>query len=67
MQDKLERLFKEINVEDNLLSYFNNASVEKVIIYDRNKLLDFIINTENYFISSFCYDKCFYVLILLLK
>jgi len=47
MQEKLERLFKEINVEDNLLSYFNNASIEKVIIYDQNKLLDFIINTES--------------------
>ena len=46
MQDKLEKLFKEINVEDNLLSYFNNASINKVIIYDNHKLLDFIINTE---------------------
>ena len=47
MQDKLQKLFTEIKVEDNLLSYFDNASIEKVVIYDGNKLLDFIINTEN--------------------
>ena len=47
MQDKLEKLFTEINVDNELLSYFNNASIEKVVIYDSNKLLDFIINTEN--------------------
>ena len=47
MQDKLQRLLVEINLEDNLLSYFHNASIEKVIVYDNNKLLDFIINTEN--------------------
>ena len=46
MQDKLQKLFTEIKVEDNLLSYFDNASIEKVVIYDGNKLLDFIINTE---------------------
>ena len=47
MQDKLSKLFKEISVEDNLLSYFNNASIEKIVIYDQNKLLEFIINTDN--------------------
>jgi len=47
MQDKLKKLFDEIGIEENLLNYFNNASIEKVIIYDENKLLDFIINTEN--------------------
>ena len=47
MQDKLQKLFNEIGVEDNLLSYFDNASIEKVVIYDGNKLLDFIINTDN--------------------
>ena len=47
MQDRLKKLFTEIDVEDNLLSYFNNASIEKVIIYDNNKLLEFIINTDN--------------------
>ena len=46
MQDKLQKLFNEIGLDDNLLSYFSNASIEKVIIYDNNKLLDFIINTN---------------------
>ena len=47
MQDKLTKLFKEIKLEeDNILSYFNNATIEKVIVYDDNKQIDFIINTE---------------------
>ena len=32
MQDKLQKLFTEIKVEDNLLSYFDDASIEKVVI-----------------------------------
>ena len=47
MQDKLQKLFNEIALDDNLLSYFDGASIEKVIIYDNNKLLDFIINTAS--------------------
>ena len=48
MQDRLENLFKEINVtEDNLLSYFNNASIDKVVVYDDSKQIDFIINTDS--------------------
>ncbi len=46
MQDKLQKLFTEIDLDDNLLSYFSDASIEKVVIYDNNKLLDFIINTK---------------------
>ena len=46
MQDRLQMLFTEIDLDDNLLSYFSDASIEKVVIYDNNKLLDFIINTN---------------------
>ena len=46
MQDKLKRLFDEIKVEDNLLEYFCDAKIDKVVIYDGNKLLDFIIDTK---------------------
>ncbi len=46
MQDKLKRIFDEIKVEDNYFGYFNSASIEKIIIYDDHKLLEFIINTE---------------------
>ena len=47
MQEKLQKLFKEINLEEELLPYFNNAKIEKIVIYDGNKQLDFILNTEN--------------------
>ena len=46
MQEKLERLFKEINVEENMLPYFENANIDKIVIYDQNKLLEFILNTD---------------------
>ncbi len=46
MQDKLKRLFTEINIEDFVLKYFEDASIEKIYIYDKNKLIEFIINTK---------------------
>ena len=47
MQDRLNKLFKEINLEEEVIKYFDNASIEKVIVYDKNKMLDFIINTNS--------------------
>ena len=47
MQDKLNKLFTEINIKEEILTVFQNASIEKVIIYDNNKIVEFIINTES--------------------
>ena len=46
MQEKLKKLFNEIGIEAELFSYFNNAEVEKIVVYDQNKELDFIIDTD---------------------
>ena len=46
MQEKLKKLFNEIGIEEELFSYFNNAEVEKIVVYDQNKELDFIIVTD---------------------
>ena len=46
MQDRLEKLFKEIGVEESTINYFNNANIEKVVLYDNDKMIEFIINTE---------------------
>ena len=46
MQEKLKKLFNEIGIEEELFSYFNNAEVEKIVVYDQNKELDFIIDTD---------------------
>ena len=56
MQDKLEKLFNEIGIEDEIRAYFLDASIEKVVIYDKNKLLDFVINT-NKVLPIEIYDK----------
>ena len=46
MQDKLEKLFNEIGIDEEIRAYFFNASIDKVVIYDKNKLLDFVIVTD---------------------
>ena len=46
MQEKLINLFKEIKLDESIYSEFNKASIEKVILYDNNKIIEFIINTE---------------------
>lgn len=62
MQEKLERLFKEINVSEEMLPYFENANIEKIIVYDQNKLLEFIINTDK-MIPVEIYNNILYKLI----
>ena len=47
MQEKLQKLFKEISLEEELLSYFNNASIDKIVVYDGDRQIDFVLNTEN--------------------
>ena len=46
MQDKLEKLLKKIDFDSDKYSYFDNASIDKVIVYDNNKMYEFIINTN---------------------
>ena len=47
MQDRLQKLFTEIKLDETDLKYFDDASIEKVIIYDQNKIVEFLINTKN--------------------
>ena len=47
MQDRLKKLFEEIKLEENSLEYFDEASIEKVILYDQNKIIEFLITTKN--------------------
>ena len=47
MQEKLKRLFNEINLDESSYLYFNNSSIEKIILYDNNKMIEILINTEN--------------------
>lgn len=46
MQEKLEKLFKETGIEEEMYHYFDDATIEKVVVYDKNKILEFIINTK---------------------
>ena len=40
MQDKLKKLFDSISFNEE--SYFDKASLDKVIVYDNNKIWKFI-------------------------
>ena len=46
MQDRLKKLFEEIKLDETIIKYFDLASIEKVIIYDQNKIIEFIIKTK---------------------
>ena len=47
MQDKLKKLLDEIKVDESIQNHFDKASIEKIILYDQNKMAEFLINTEN--------------------
>jgi len=47
MQDRLKKLFTEIKLEDSAYEHFDSSSIEKVILYDKNKIIEFLINTKN--------------------
>ncbi len=44
--DKLLKLLKEININEEYIKYFNNGIIDKVLIYDNNKNFNFILNLE---------------------
>ena len=47
MQERLKKLFDEIKIEESVLTHFESASIEKVILYDQNKVIEFLINTTS--------------------
>ena len=46
MSSKLEKLFKQINLEK-YIEYFDNSELEKIIVYDKTKLWEFVIIVDN--------------------
>ena len=58
MQDKLKKLFDEIKVEETIQTHFESASIEKIILYDKNKIAEFLINTK----SIIPIDAYYYIL-----
>ena len=47
MQDKLEKLFKQIGLEEECYSFFDNASLEKIVLYNDNRIWEFVIRTNS--------------------
>ena len=47
MQERLKKLFDEIKIDESVYGHFENASIEKVILYDQNKIIEFLINTTS--------------------
>ena len=46
MQSKLSKLLKQINLEESNYSYFDKASLNKIVVYDNNKMWDFVVEVE---------------------
>ncbi len=47
MDNKLTKLLEEIKLDEEYLKYFDNAKINRVEVYDNNKLWLFIIETQN--------------------
>ena len=43
MQDKMERLLNQIGMNKD---YLENASIDKIIVYEKNNLWEFIISND---------------------
>ena len=43
MQDKMVRLLNQIGMNTD---YLENASINKIVVYDNNKLWNFVINND---------------------
>ena len=44
MQDKMKKLLEQINMKND---YLENASIDKIVVYDKNNLWEFYINNDN--------------------
>ena len=53
MQDKMERLLTQIGMSKD---YFENASIDKIVVYDKNNLWEFIINNDK-ILPVYIYDE----------
>lgn len=56
MQEKLKMLFKQIELNGESYKYFDNASLDKIVLYDENNIWEFVIKvTSN--IPMFLYNE----------
>lgn len=53
MQDKMTKLLEQINMDSN---YFEEASIEKIVLYDKTNLWEFYINNKK-ILPVYIYDE----------
>ena len=53
MQDKMKKLLEQIGMSNN---YLENASIEKIVVYDKTNLWEFIINNDK-ILPVYIYDE----------
>ena len=53
MQDKMKKLLNQIGMNN---SYLENANIEKIVVYDKTNLWEFIINNDNV-LPVYIYDE----------
>ena len=47
MQEKLKKLFNQINFEEDNYKYFDGASLEKIVLYKDNSIWEFVVNVDS--------------------
>jgi len=52
MSVKLDKLLKEINIDNKFLEYFKDGDIDKVIVYSNTKLWEFVIRVNSVLPSS---------------
>ena len=53
MQDKMKKLLEQINMKSD---YLEKASIDKIVVYDKNNLWEFYINNDN-ILPVYIYDE----------
>lgn len=53
MQDKMKKLLEQINMKSD---YLENASIDKIVVYDKSNLWEFYINNDN-ILPVYIYDE----------
>jgi len=57
MDDKLSRLVKQINLEEDELEVLKDGKLDKVVVYDDNKMWQFVISISSN--ASYAFYQCF--------
>ena len=63
MDERVLRLIKQINLEDKYSNYFEGSKLDRVVVYDNDKMWEFIIILNKNIISLYLVEQTSFNLI----